>query len=181
MHDLLRRWILDVLEQHRDLLTIAVRQRAKFEGWLKFELALHAVRNGAESVEVETASDGGARSDLSFTYGGKRYDVELKTSNTNWRMKGVLARTRPITKNIASVIIDGQKLRRCPGEGIVAFCLFPVACGDNRWAGYLDRIASGLSIELSEAAHCGRVTVPLETDCQADVVVTTFVIPKEVG
>ena len=42
----LRQWIVDVLEQHRALLTIAVRQRAKFE-WLKFELALHAAHCGA--------------------------------------------------------------------------------------------------------------------------------------
>src|SRR5687768_11451655 len=132
----LRRWIVDVLEQHRALLTIAVRQRAKFEGWLKFELALHAARCGAKSVQVETASDSGARSDLSFVYQGQRYDVELKTCNTNWRMKGVLDLTRPITKNITSVVVDAGKLRRCPGQGIVAFCLFPVGCDDGRWIEY---------------------------------------------
>ena len=91
----LRSWIVDVLEQHRSLLAVAVRQRAKFEGWLKFELAVSAEKQGAESVEVETASDAGSRSDLSFLYGGQRYDVELKTCNTNWRMKGVFESDPP--------------------------------------------------------------------------------------
>jgi hypothetical protein len=119
MEKRLRSWIVDVLEQHRTLLTVAVRQRAKFEGWLKFELALYAEQHGATDVEVEAPSGSGSRSDLTFSYDGRRYDVELKTSNTNWRMKGVLARTRPITKNIRGVIIDGGKLRQCPGDGIV--------------------------------------------------------------
>ena len=65
-----RSWIVDVLEQHRPLLAVALRQRAKFEGWLKFELALYAEQHGATNVEVETPSDTGARADLSFTYGG---------------------------------------------------------------------------------------------------------------
>ena len=53
----IRGWIVDVLGQRRDLLAVAVRQRAKFEGWLKFELALHAIRQGASAVQVETASE----------------------------------------------------------------------------------------------------------------------------
>lgn len=77
-----------MLEQHRPLLAIAIRQRAKFEGWLKFELALFAEQHGATSVEVEAPSGSGSRSDLTFLYDGKRYDVELKTANTNWRMNG---------------------------------------------------------------------------------------------
>jgi hypothetical protein len=177
----LRGWIVDVLEQHRALLTIAVRQRAKFEGWLKFELALHAAACGATSVQVETASDSGSRSDLSFVYQGQRYDVELKTCNTNWRMKGVLDLTRPITKNIASVVVDAGKLRRCPGQGIVGFCLFPVGCGDGRWIEYLSRIGSALSVDLSEGDHSARVTISLEDDCQADVIISTFMVPKEAG
>jgi len=172
------RWIVDVLEQHRPLLAVAVRQRAKFEGWLKFELALYAEQHGATAVEVEAPSDGGARSDLSFIYDGKRYDVELKTCNTNWRMKGVRDSTRPITKNIDSVIVDGKKLRQCPGEGIVAFCLFPVARGDSRWTDYLNRIGSGLGVGLLEAQHTSRVTVPLADGHEADIVVATFVVAK---
>jgi hypothetical protein len=173
-----RRWIVDVLEQHRPLLAVAVRQRAKFEGWLKFELALYAEQHGATNVEVETPSESGSRSDLSFTFGGCRYDVELKTCNTNYRMAGVLECTRPITKNIASVVVDGNKLRLCPGTGIVAFCMFPIAKGDSRWTEYLNRIGSELGVNLSERDHTSRVTVPLRGVDQADVVVATFAIAK---
>ena len=59
MHDTIREWIVEVLECHQHLLAIALRQRAKFEGWLKFELAMVAEKHGAQSVEVETASNGG--------------------------------------------------------------------------------------------------------------------------
>jgi hypothetical protein len=173
-----RSWIVNVLQQHRPLLAVAVRQRAKFEGWLKFELAQYAEQQGASAVEVETASDSGARSDLSFVYEGQRYDLELKTSNTNWRMKGVVACTRPITKNIASIVVDGKKLLRCPGQGIIAFCLFPIASGDSRWTGYLDRIGSELGANLSEGQHTSRVTVPLGDDCSADIVIATFAVSK---
>ena len=177
----LRSWIVDVLEQHRSLLNIAVRQRAKFEGWLKFELARYAEEHGATGVEVETPSDSGGRSDLSFTCEGNRYDVELKTCNTNYRMPGILDCTRPITENIASVVDDGHKLRLCHNQGIVAFCLFPVAYGDSRWTDYLNRIGSGLGVSLSESEHTSRVTVPVSDTLQADIVVTAFVVSKVNG
>src|SRR5688572_13414682 len=165
-----RQWIVEVLEQHRPLLAIALRQRAKFEGWLKFELAECAERHGAVNVEVEAPTGMGARADLTFLHNGKRYDVELKTSNTNWRMGGVLARTRPITKNIREVIRDGGKLKGCAGDGIVAFCLFPVEAGDQRWMDYLKRIGSELNIDLTEHQHTSRTTVPLNDSHQADII-----------
>ncbi|OFV93926.1 MAG: hypothetical protein A3G76_00700 [Acidobacteria bacterium RIFCSPLOWO2_12_FULL_65_11] len=176
MAERLRSWIVEVLEHHRPLLAVAVRQRAKFEGWLKFELAVYAEEHGATGVEVETASDLGSRSDLSFNYDGKRYDIELKTCNTNYRMSGVLDCTRPITKNIASVVIDGKKLRQCSGDGIVAFCLFPVKAGDGQWIDYLNRIGSELGVSLSEREHTSRVTVPVRDGHRADIVVATFIV-----
>jgi len=175
---MIRQWIVTVLEQHRPLLNVAIRQRAKFEGWLKFELALYAEQQGASNVEVETASESGFRSDLSFSYGSCRYDVELKTCNTNYRMPGVVDCYRPITMNIDSVVKDGNKLRVCPGQGIVAFCLFPVSAGDGRWTNYLQRIGSALAISVSEQDHTSRVTLPLTSGHYADVVVATFPIAK---
>jgi hypothetical protein len=152
VHDTIREWIVEVLECHQHLLAIAVRQRAKFEGWLKFELAAIAEKHGAQSVEVETASDesnsSAKRSDLSLTFNCNRFDVELKTANSNWRMSGVRNKTRPITKNIKGIIRDAQKLSLCSGQGIVAFVLFPLPLQDNRWTEYLDRIASELGISL---------------------------------
>ena len=126
----------------------------------------------------EAPSGSGWRSDLTFLYDRRRYDVELKTSNTNWRIKRVLAPTRPITKNIRGVIIDGGKLRECPGDGIVAFCLLPVEAGDDRCMDYLKRIDEELGISLSDREHTSRVTVPLSARHQADIVVATFGVPK---
>ena len=54
MDKTLRQWIVQVIQQHELILRIAIRQRAKFEGWLKFELAAIAEINGASVVEVET-------------------------------------------------------------------------------------------------------------------------------
>lgn len=180
MYDAIREWIVEILENHKQLLTIAVRQRAKFEGWLKFELAVVAEKHGAQSVEVESACDergfSGERSDLSFIYDGNRYHVELKTANSNWRMPGVRNKTRPITKNIAGIVNDARKLSRCSGEGIVAFVLSPIPPQDNRWTEYLDRIASELGIPLSEQVHCRRLSVDWGQGESADLVVCSFAV-----
>lgn len=37
-----RQWIVEVIKEHPMVSAIAVRQRAKFEGWLKLELAAKA-------------------------------------------------------------------------------------------------------------------------------------------
>ncbi len=177
---LVRSWIVDVLQARRELLRIAVRQRAKFEGWLKFELAAYAESMGAVDVEVEAAAEdsSNSRADLTFNYNGDRCDVELKTCNTNWRMKGVLAKTRPITKNVAGIIEDARKLQHCSGWGIVAACIFPVECGDMRWTDYLDRISAGTGVVLAVNRHTARVSIPTVRDCSADIVAISFLAQK---
>lgn len=39
MDEFIRKGIVEILETNRSLLKIPLRQKAKFEGWLKFELA----------------------------------------------------------------------------------------------------------------------------------------------
>ncbi len=158
---------------------IAVRQRAKFEGWLKFELAARAELHGAQGVEVEATStdSGDSRHDVTFSYAGQRYDVELKTCNTNWRTEGVLNLTRPITKNVDAIIVDGKKLGNCAGNGIAAFCMFPVPCDDNRWTDYLFRIGKKLGVTLRVDRHTSRVSIRLGSASRADVIVVAFTVP----
>lgn len=177
---LIRRWIVEVIRAHASLVAIAVRQRAKFEGWLKFELAAYAELQGASDVKVEagSAESGRARCDLTFEHNGGRCDVELKTCNTNWRMEGVLNLTRPLTKNIAEIVADARKLTMCQGEGIVAFCVFPVPTEDRRWTQYLTRIGNQVGIRLSVESHTDRVSVSLGGGCEADVVVVAFRVQK---
>jgi hypothetical protein len=66
---LIRESIIEILESRKDLLQIVVRQKAKFEGWLKFELAHKLKIIGLTNVEVETKNDRRRdRSDISFYY-----------------------------------------------------------------------------------------------------------------
>lgn len=182
MEATIREWIAEILEQHKPLLAIALRQRAKFEGWLKFELAAIAEKCGGQSVEVESASNESnssrGRSDLTFLFNGTRYEVELKTANSNWRMPGIRNKTRPITKNVAGIVTDARKLCRCLGRGVIAFVLFPIPPGDNRWTEYLDRIATELGIRLSEQNHCRRLSVDLGNNQSADLVICSFAVPQ---
>lgn len=182
MDETIRQWIAEILSEHSQLLAIALRQRAKFEGWLKFELAARAEQYGATVVEVESTSNdstsASTRSDIAFSFGGNRYDVELKTSNSNWRMLGVHNRTRPITKNIDAIILDAYKLYHCANHGIVAFVLFPIPSGDNRWHEYLARIATKLSIPLTEQNHCSRISLPLAGVQVADIIICAFSVPR---
>jgi len=177
---LVRSWIVEILRLHVPLIAVAVRQRAKFEGWLKFELAAYAALQGASDVTVETSlgDEVGTRSDLTFVFRGRRYDIELKTCNTNWRMEGIRNLTRPITKNVSGIVVDAKKLQQCPGDGIVAVCMFPVAGKDDRWTEYLGRINRELGIELSVTQHCTRVSVSLGDGCDADVIVIAFAVPR---
>lgn len=160
------------LEAHPEVLCLAVQQRAKFEGWLKFELAAAASRDGASDLRVEVPLPACAdRGDLGFTLDGEPYLVELKTPNSNWRLSGVESRTRPITKNISAIKADVEKMRRA-GGGIVAFVLFPVPHGDQRWEAYLKRI----STELDAASHCSEVGVDLADDCRATATACAFAV-----
>lgn len=132
---------------------LAVSQRAKFEGWLKLELAGKLTDLGLSNVQFETSYQGG-RADLSFGPDDRRALVELKTCNTNYRIPGCKPLTRPITKNVQGICADCRNLRSAPGGGIMAFVMFPLPL-DRGTAGraeylmqiYLERIrrAAGLA------------------------------------
>jgi hypothetical protein len=71
----------------------------KPEGWHQ----LSALRGGFGPVSVE-AGYGTGMADVTLQDGGARYDVELKTWNSNWQIPGVRNATRPITMNIAGMV-----------------------------------------------------------------------------
>jgi len=131
MDDLVRKGIIEIIADNMPLLRIPIRQKAKFEGWLKFELAHYLEKEGMINVEVESkAFSRRDRTDITFFNDGEPYSLELKTPNTNWKLKGVNENCRPITKNVESIIADAKKLNS--ENGIVAFVLFPVPVGDSR-------------------------------------------------
>lgn len=172
MHQIIRKWIVDVMKAHAPVLAVAMRQRAKFEGWLKFELAAHAAAKGARDIAVEAGyNDGTGRADLTFVLNDRRCFLELKTPNASYRMPGVQNKTRPITNNVASIIADAKKLQGCGEYGLVAFVLFPVPVGNNQWAAYLDRIAKEVGVPLLEGHHWCRVTLSLDAKQYCEAVV----------
>jgi hypothetical protein len=177
MDKILRKWIVQVIQQHESILQIAIRQRAKFEGWLKFELGAIAEINGATVVEVETPSNKGEnrkRSDLSFIYKDKKYDIELKTPNSNWRMAGVKNAHRPITKNISSIVEDTLKLKESSNQGLIAFVLFPIAPNDNQWKEYIKRISNETQLSITAQDNCERVSISLGEIDKADLIICVF-------
>ncbi|MEO9885010.1 MAG: hypothetical protein ABJR05_08665 [Balneola sp.] len=160
MDKIVRKCIVDILSTRNGLLKIPVRQRAKFEGCLKFELASHLEKIGAENVEVESkAFHRRDRTDITFFWQEEPYSLELKTSNTNWKIDGVNSSTRPITKNIKSIVKDAEKLNS--ESGIVAFVLFPIPLNDNRWEFYIDRISNKTGIEISPQNNCSVLSIDL--------------------
>lgn len=181
-HDVIRKWILEVLEQRPAVVAIALRQRAKFEGWLKFELAAHAEQKGAQDVEVEAPSTDSAsrqpRIDLALSLNNVRYNIQLKTPNTNWRLPGVENKTRPITKNIAGIVTDARNLSALAGHNLIAFVLFPVPTGDRRWLEYLQRISRELGVPLPSDGYTTQVALPLSNGQLADVVVCCFPVTQ---
>ncbi len=183
MDAILRDWIREVLDQHKALLPIAVRQRAKFEGWLKFELAFVAEQHGAQDVQVEAPYQGSKKhADIGFEFEGTAYCVELKTSNTNCRMHAVpVHKHRPITRNIAGIVSDAKKLAECSSQGIVAFAFFPVSKSGRKLAGYLQRIAEQTGVSLSEEKNCFRWPVDLTSEQgeNPEIVVCTFLTKVE--
>lgn len=123
--------IVSILSDNEDLLEIAFRQRAKFEGWLKFEIAKEFQKSGkATKVEYPIAkvyADLVADKVLPELYRNTEVErliqrghvdlfadnclIELKTPNTSYTCEGVDSKTRPITKNVNDIIYDINKLR----------------------------------------------------------------------
>ena len=132
MDKLILEQIAELLSDNKSLLRIAIRQRAKFEGWLKFELANRIENLGFYDVELETKQDGRRnRPDISFSKELDIYNIELKTCNTSWKVDGITSRGKPISDNIKGIIKDAKKLNS--NYGIVAFVMFPIPKNDTRW------------------------------------------------
>lgn len=173
IYKFIRELIVNILNDHKELLKIPLRQRAKFEGWLKFELASYLELKGMRLVEVESkVYHRQDRIDITFFHEENPYSIELKTPNTNWKQKGINNNTRPITKNIMSIVDDTKKLNS--NYGIIAFVLFPVPTNDNRWQIYLDRIAQETGIELTVDNNCSIVNLPVDDKNYCDVIVCTY-------
>lgn len=146
---------------------------------VKFELAAQSELSGVEKVIVEAPIVGSSglhlgRSDVAFEWNGVRYDVELKTPNTSWVMPGVANLNRPKTKNIASIISDARKITFVERNLLIAFVLFPIPSGDNRWHKDFNFIRLCIDETLSVETHAKQITLQISSEHSADVVVCCF-------
>lgn len=121
--------LVNILTSRQDLVFIAIKQRAKFEGWLKFELA-NELRKLYPDTCVEKC--------MAYNNSKKLVDVfsndsciELKTPNTSYGHDGCENRTRPITSNIDSIINDINALKKIGVDGYIAFVMFPIDNNDK--------------------------------------------------
>lgn len=152
---------------------IAIRQRAKFEGWLKFELANRIEKLGFDNVELETKQDRKRdRPDISFSKEFDFYRIELKTCNTSWRIDGITSKGKPITDNIKGIINDAKKLNS--NYGIVAFVMFPIPKNDIRWKPYIERIKEKTGIEIDYEQNCKILEMEIDETNTCDILVCIF-------
>ena len=126
--------------QHKGL-NFFIKNRSKFEGWFKVELcdilSKHTNNITPEKDRIDIVFDDWA--------------LELKTSNTNYRYKGVENKTRPVTKNITSIINDIVNLRNNKNynKKAVVFIIFPLYKTTKVWNKHISKIKNELQ-ELKE-------------------------------
>lgn len=145
MEKKLNNLIVSILKDNAELVFIAIKQRAKFEGWLKFQLA-HKLLEEDEKVEVERPypTNGMLHADIY----AKNAFIELKTPNTNYRYEQCISCNRPITKNITSIIEDINKLRSIEeNEKYIAFVIFPID-QKQKYLEYIQRVEKEGGVEL---------------------------------
>lgn len=157
--------IESILSNNQDLLEIAFKQRAKFEEWLKFEIA-RAFSQLYPNTKVEypiakVYADLFADKVLPELYRNTEVErliqrghvdlfadnclIELKTPNTSYTCEGIDSKTRPITKNVNDIIYDINKLgelRKISEDPcydlFIAFVMFPI--DKNTKSKYIEHI-----------------------------------------
>ena len=145
MQQELNTFVKEILIDNKDLVFIAIKQRAKFEGWLKFELSRKLSKYYSDlKVEPPYPNDKNQHADI---FANNAF-IELKTPNTNYRFDNCNSCTRPITKNITSIIVDINKLKTIEKSNkYIAFVLFPVD-EEKRYLEHIKRIEDEGGVEL---------------------------------
>jgi hypothetical protein len=103
---------------------VFVKNRAKFEGWLKVEIVnilCNRILDKTDKIIPEKY-----RIDVVFDDSA----LELKTVNTNYRGEDIENKNRPITLNVEQLEKDIDKLRKLHKKGIknkaILFVVFPL-------------------------------------------------------
>lgn len=138
--NILEQEVPNKINQH-DGLNFFIKNRAKFEGWFKVELC-DILSKYTNNIIPEKD-----RIDIVFD----DWALELKTSNTNYRYKDVENKTRPVTKNVMSIIKDIVDLRNNENykNKAVVFIIFPLSKTTTDWDKHIAKINNELK-ELKE-------------------------------
>jgi len=128
---------------------VFVKNRAKFEGWLKVEIVnilCNRIPNKTDKIIPEKY-----RIDVVFDDSA----LELKTVNTNYRRKGIENKKRPITLNVKELEKDIDKLRKLHKKDIknkaILFVVFPLS--ENNIEDFETEHLSKLSVEKQDIMY----------------------------
>jgi len=134
-------WNILEKEVPNKILNFFIKNRAKFEGWFKVELC-DILSKYTDNITPEKD-----RIDIVFD----DWALELKTSNTNYRYENVKNKTRPVTKNVKSIIKDIEDLRNNINynKKAVVFIIFPLSNNTKEWDKHISKIKNEL-VELKE-------------------------------
>lgn len=148
--------LVNILKSRQDLVFIAIKQRAKFEGWLKFELA-NELRQRYTDTCVEKCMSGKLVDVFS-----NNSCIELKTPNTSYRNDGCENRTRPITDNIASIINDINALKKIGVDGYIAFVMFPID-NNGKYQSHIDKIDANVKNSVKTVIKINNIPILVYT------------------
>ncbi len=118
-------------------ISLFVRERAKFEGWLKVKVVELLINNGIKEIIPEKD-----RVDITFNKEKVKYAIELKTVNTNYENDTTKNKTKPITNNIESILKDIKKLNKLNyDKRVILFIVFPIEEKDMKnWSKHISKI-----------------------------------------
>ena len=148
--------LVNILTSRQDLVFIAIKQRAKFEGWLKFELA-NELRQRYTDTCVEKCMSGKLVDVFS-----NNSCIELKTPNTSYRYDGCENRTRPITDNIASIINDINALKKIGVDGYIAFVMFPID-NNGKYQSHIKKIDANVKNSVKTVIKINNIPILVYT------------------
>ncbi len=148
--------LVNILTSRQDLVFIAIKQRAKFEGWLKFELA-NELRKLYSDTCVEKCMSGKLVDVFS-----NNSCIELKTPNTSYRHDGCENRTRPITSNIDSIINDINALKKIGVDGYIAFVMFPID-NNGKYQSHIKKIDANVKNSVKTVIKINNIPILVYT------------------
>ena len=152
--------LVNILKSRQDLVFIAIKQRAKFEGWLKFELA-NELNNIYSDTCVEKCMPYKGSEKLVDVFSNNSC-IELKTPNTSYRHDGCENRTRPITNNIASIIDDINALKKIGVDGYIAFIMFPID-NNGKYKSHIDKIDANVKKSVKTVIKINNIPILVYT------------------